>query len=186
MFYTYAWLREDGTPYYIGKGKGKRSHSSDRQNGRLHRPKDLNRIIYLKKDLTEEEAFRHERYMIYIHPNLHNLTEGGEGTSGYKHTPEQIENNRRAQTGKVMSAESSRKKSEAMKRLYSEGKRKMSPDHKQKLIDANHKRKRTSKYNDGLTPQQRYVLRNKEKVRATSREWARKNCGYNPDNYRAD
>jgi hypothetical protein len=85
-YYTYAYLREDKTPYYIGKGKDERIYSSNRT---INSPKDKSRIIYLKQNLTEEEAFRHEIYMISIFGRkdlgtgiLYNMTNGGEGVSG--------------------------------------------------------------------------------------------------------
>ena len=85
-FYTYAYLREDKTPYYIGKGTGNRIYSTNR---RLKPPKDKSRIIFLKQNLTEEEAFKHEIYMIAVFGRkdlgtgiLHNKTNGGEGSSG--------------------------------------------------------------------------------------------------------
>ena len=85
-FYTYAYLREDKTPYYIGKGRNKRAYSKNRHRISVP-PKD--RILFLKKNLTEEEAFKHEIYMIYVFGRkdlgtgiLRNLTNGGEGTSG--------------------------------------------------------------------------------------------------------
>lgn len=85
-FYTYAYLREDGTPYYIGKGHGYRIYHNRRK---IKPPKDKSRIIFLKKNLTEEEAFKHEKYMIAIFGRkdngtgiLRNLTDGGEGCSG--------------------------------------------------------------------------------------------------------
>jgi hypothetical protein len=86
-YYTYAYLRKDGTPYYIGKGSGKRIYI---KSGRpCNRPKDISRIIFLKQDLTEEEAFRHEKYMIAVFGRkdlgtgiLHNRTDGGDGSSG--------------------------------------------------------------------------------------------------------
>ena len=84
-YYTYAYLREDRTPYYIGKGRGKRIYSKNRL---INPPKDKSRIIFLKKNLTEEEAFK-EIYMIAIFGRkdlgtgiLRNLTNGGEGYSG--------------------------------------------------------------------------------------------------------
>jgi hypothetical protein len=84
-FYTYAYLREDGTPYYIGKGKGRRAF---RKEGRAIKTPPREKILLLKTGLTEEEAFRHEIYMIALYGRkdkgtgiLYNFTDGGEGVS---------------------------------------------------------------------------------------------------------
>jgi len=85
-YYTYAYLREDKTPYYIGKGRGNRAYDKRR---RIKPPEDTSRILLLKKNLTEAEAFKHEVYMIFVLGRkdlgtgiLRNLTNGGEGASG--------------------------------------------------------------------------------------------------------
>ena len=87
IYYTYAYLRLDGTPYYVGKGKDKRTKA--RHSGSITVPKDPNRILILKKNLTEEEAFKHECYLIFVLGRkdlgtgvLRNMTNGGDGTSG--------------------------------------------------------------------------------------------------------
>ena len=86
-YYTYAYLRKDGTPYYIGKGKGSRAYR--RRKDCINPPKDLSRILILKRDLSENEAFKHEVYMISVFGRkdigtgiLRNRTSGGEGASG--------------------------------------------------------------------------------------------------------
>ena len=92
-FYTYAYLRVDRTPYYIGKGKGRRLYEKHQKG--ISVPKDKSRIIYLKQNLTEEEAFKQEKYMIAVFGRkdlgtgiLHNKTDGGEGISGLVRTEE--------------------------------------------------------------------------------------------------
>ena len=142
-YYTYAYLREDRTPYYIGKGTGDRIYSTNR---RVNPPKDKSRIIYLKQNLTEEEAFRHEIYMIDVFGRkdlgtgiLHNLTDGGEGASGNIHSEE---TKRKISEGnKNPSEETRRKISEANKNPSEETRRKISEAHKGKTLSEETRKK---------------------------------------------
>jgi hypothetical protein len=95
-FYTYAYLRKkNNTPYYIGKGKDNRAFVKHKG---ISVPKDRSKIIFLKQNLTEEEAFKHEEYMIAVFGRkdlgtgiLLNRTNGGDGTSGRVMSEEQKE-----------------------------------------------------------------------------------------------
>jgi hypothetical protein len=49
-FYVYAYLRESGTPYYIGKGIGKRAT----EKHSIPLPADRNRIIVIATELTKK------------------------------------------------------------------------------------------------------------------------------------
>lgn len=62
-FYTYAYLNESNLPYYIGKGKGSRAYA---KHCNVNVP-DISKILILKRNLTEQEALKHEEYMISIY-----------------------------------------------------------------------------------------------------------------------
>ena len=117
-FYTYAYLREDRTPYYIGKGKNNRVYVEHQKGIRL--PKDKSRIIFLKQNLTEQEAFKHEKYMIAVFGRkdlgtgiLYNKTNGGEGSSNP--SPETIEKRVSKLKGRKHSEETKKKISNSNK-----------------------------------------------------------------------
>lgn len=82
-YYVYQYLREDGTPYYIGKGKNKRIYE---KHGKIAIPKNPIHIQFIKENITEEEAFQLEIEMIKKYGRkdngtgiLHNRTDGGDG-----------------------------------------------------------------------------------------------------------
>lgn len=124
---TYAYLREDNTPYYIGKGLSNRPYSKNR----TFQPPAADRILILKKDLSEEEAIRHEIYMISVFGRkdigtgiLRNLTNGGEGISGYRHTATSKRKIGASNAAKVRTEEVKNKISNAVKgyKWYNNGK----------------------------------------------------------------
>ena len=85
-YYVYAYLRKDGSPYYIGKGSKNRAwQKHKRANGSDLRPRDHSRIQIIKEGLTEKAAWNLESSLIKQHGKLIdggilvNSNNGGEG-----------------------------------------------------------------------------------------------------------
>jgi hypothetical protein len=97
-FYVYAYLREDNTPFYIGKGTGRRAYQKNKKTHKFVNIPDKEKIVILLDNLTEECALEKEKELIMKYGRkidggiLVNVTEGGEKgfacMKGKKHTEE--------------------------------------------------------------------------------------------------
>lgn len=156
-FYVYLLYRPDGRPCYVGKGKGDRWFHHGKRG---HRSKNLHllRIIKLaggslRKEkiadgLSEADAFALEIATISNIGRrvnggpLVNMTDGGEGVSGHRHSAETRAKLGIAATGKKyrlgMKASDETRAKQSLKKIGS----KQSPDHVESRISKIRGRKR--------------------------------------------
>lgn len=147
QFYTYMWLREDGTPYYVGKGSGLRAYTVHRNTThRMYAPLKERIVIYPAG--SENDAFETEVALIWYYGRkdlgtgcLRNLSDGGDGPAGRicpEHERERISNTLKV-LGIVPPCRSGIKHTEEVKRRIGETSkgRKVSTATREKLRIAN-------------------------------------------------
>ena len=128
-YYTYAWLREDMTPYYIGKGIRNRAYCPHRRGDTYMSPPPRDRVLFLKKNLAEFDAYKHENYIISIlglkseGGILINMSYGGEGSSGRVLSEETKEKIRQKNKNKKLTKEHRKKVSQqvSQRRWWNDG-----------------------------------------------------------------
>jgi len=148
QYYIYSYLRENHSPYYIGKGSGKRAYNKGPKE--VKPPRDKSRIRILKADLTEDEAFLLEKLYILMFGRidsgagiLRNRSDGGDGASGAIRSAETREKLRQANLGKQRPQWVYDKiaASNRGKKASPETRAKISAIHKGKKCTEEHKRK---------------------------------------------
>lgn len=128
-YYVYAWIRLDKNKvFYIGKGSGNRYKDMSMRNKYFLNVvnkigEDNIQIKILLDNLTEDEAFEKEKYYISYyrekgHP-LTNLSDGGEGSSGWYDKLSEEEKQKHKEVsksflGKTHSEETKKKMSQSM------------------------------------------------------------------------
>lgn len=101
-FYIYLHKKPNGDVFYVGKGFGDRAFSHDNRN--LHWQRTVAKhgleVQIVARCADEQQAFEQERLLIKSFRdsgvNLVNLTNGGEGSSGYRWTYDQKQRRRAA------------------------------------------------------------------------------------------
>lgn len=162
--YVYAYLRPDGSPYYIGKGTNKRAWQHGKNEILPH--KDKSNIVILEHNLTEIGALALERRMVNWYGRkdlgtgiLRNKTDGGDGATGIipwnkgsYWTQEQKDNHSNKLSGRPSKLKGTKRSLEVSKSI------------------SNAKRGKTIPWNKGLTKDDPRVIKNAKAVADSRRK----------------
>lgn len=103
-FYVYGWYLTDGTCFYVGKGTGDRYRERSRRNeywiNIVAQEEREGKAVFVKilhEGLSEQDALAIEEGLIKQWAPKANLTLGGQGPTGYKHTEEALQRTGAAQ-----------------------------------------------------------------------------------------
>jgi hypothetical protein len=124
-YYVYEYRRTTasangtvGSPYYVGKGKGRRAYSEGRG---VNLPKDMSCIVLVSENMNEADALQLEILLISLYGRidigtgtLRNMTNGGDGTSGWVPSDETRANISKANIGKKRTEETNAKHSKSV------------------------------------------------------------------------
>lgn len=121
-FYVYVHNRlKNGEPFYVGKGRGKRCGAHQKRNPHWRNivAKDGGfHISFIARNIDEQSAFIVEMETIDKYRssgvNLANMTDGGEGISGFRHTDEARAKMSAKRKARITSAETRAKMSAAL------------------------------------------------------------------------
>lgn len=175
MYYVYLWLREDRTPYYVGKGKKYRAY----QKHIIGCPPPKDRVIIVKEFEDEDESYFFEEWLIQVYGRkieggiLLNTSIGGRKRNSRVRTELEF---KKRQKKTVKKYQQSSKGKETYKKWVVENKERVK-EIKKKYYDEN--REKLNEKRRGCEKKSAankiYREKNKERISQVQKEYQQKN-----------
>jgi hypothetical protein len=179
MYYVYLWVRENRTPYYVGKGKEYRAYIKHIWGKRWISPPPKDRIIIVKYFDNEEESYLFEEWLISVYKRkseggiLINRSVGGRKKSSLIRTLKEKQKLRKKSVKKYQQSEKGKethkKWVEKNKERVKEIKKKYRDNNKEKLNEKQRNSKKKKEMN------KKYREENKETIKEVQRQYQIKN-----------